>query len=150
MLLAGKVACTGIAFILLALGTSARRPTPLLPRAVLSKEAPWAMRRNDVIDLQQTLQDQGHYRGKVDGVFGLRTRASIRAYQKAENLSVTGQIDCQTAGKLGIPEEVRDETDYETPQCKPSAGVKWANGSGRKSKQPRKSVERWALSVPPE
>jgi peptidoglycan hydrolase-like protein with peptidoglycan-binding domain len=59
--------------------------------------------------MQQTLQDKGHYHGKVDGVFGLRTRASIRAYQKAENLPVTGQLDTQTAIKLGVTAEVRDE-----------------------------------------
>jgi peptidoglycan hydrolase-like protein with peptidoglycan-binding domain len=81
--------------------------------------------------MQQTLHDEGHYRGKVDGVFGLRTRASIRAYQKAENLPVTGQLDTPTAGKLGITAEVRDETNYETPQGKPSAGIKSAKGSGR-------------------
>ena len=47
--------------------------------------------------MQQTLQDKGHYRGEVDGVFGLRTRASIRGFQKAENLTVTVQLDTQTA-----------------------------------------------------
>ena len=32
------------------------------------------------------MHDKGHYREKVDGVFGLPTRASMRAYQTAENL----------------------------------------------------------------
>jgi len=149
MLLAGKAACAGIAFLLLTIGTSGPRPTPLTPGGNISKEVPGVAHPNDVIKLQQTLQDKGHYRGKVDGVIGLRTRASIRAYQKAENLPVTGQLDTQTIGKLGIPTEVR-ETSYETTQAKPSAGVKWADGSGRKRKQPPKEVKRLALTVAPQ
>jgi hypothetical protein len=43
-------------------------------------------------------------RGEVDGVFGLRTRASIRG--------VTGQLDAQTAVKLGVRPEGREEVGY--------------------------------------
>ena len=88
--------------------------------------------------MQQTLQDKGHYRGKADGVFGLRTRASIRAYQKAENLPVTGQLDNETAGKLGVTPEVREEIGYETTHGKPSAGMRWAEGSRGTGKTLRK------------
>ncbi len=76
--------------------------------------------------------------------------SSIRAYQKTENLPVTGQLDSQTAAKLGVTAEVRDENGYETTQAKPSAGVKWAHDSGRKSKLPRKTVPRNETgTVPP-
>jgi N-acetylmuramoyl-L-alanine amidase len=90
--------------------------------------------------MQQSLRGKGHYRGEVDGVFGLQTRASIRGFQKAQNLPVTGQLDTQTTGKLGVRPEGREETGYETTKGKPSAGIKWANGSGRKSKTLRKAV----------
>jgi peptidoglycan hydrolase-like protein with peptidoglycan-binding domain len=53
--------------------------------------------KDEITKMQETLRTKGHYQGKVDGVFGLRTRASIRAYQKAENLPVTGQVDSRTA-----------------------------------------------------
>ena len=46
--------------------------------------------KSEIKKVQETLRDKGHYGGKVDGVFDLRTRASIRAYQKAENLPITG------------------------------------------------------------
>ena len=92
MLLAGKAACSGIVFILLTIGVSGPRPTPLALGANLPKEVPAVRNRNDVRKMQQTLQDKGHYRGEVDGIFGLRTRASIRGFQKAENLPVTGQM----------------------------------------------------------
>jgi peptidoglycan hydrolase-like protein with peptidoglycan-binding domain len=135
MFLASKAAWAGMVFIMLTTGISGPRPTPLASGGNLGKEVPAVRPRNDVKKMQGTLQDKGHYRGKVDGVFGLRTRASIRAYQKAENLPATGQLDTQTAGKLGVRAE---KTGYETTQGKPSAGIKWAKGSGRTSKTLRK------------
>jgi peptidoglycan hydrolase-like protein with peptidoglycan-binding domain len=86
---------------ILTAGISGPSATPLDAAANLSREVSSGTHWNDVKELQQTLQDEGHYRGKVDGVFGLRTRASIREYQRAENLPVTGQLDIQTASKLG-------------------------------------------------
>ena len=67
-----------------------------------------ALRQNDVKKMQQALLDRGHYRGKIDGVMGLRTGESIRAFQRAEKLPATGRLDPQTAGKLGVnPESIR-------------------------------------------
>lgn len=144
-----KIVCAGIVFTLLTAGISGPRAVPLDSGANLSREVPVETYRSDVKEMQQTLQDEGRYRGKVDGVLGLRTRASIRAFQKAESLPVTGQLDVQTAGKLGIKPEVREATGYETTQDKPSAGIKWARGSRRTNKTPRKPVEKWARTIPP-
>ena len=141
MLLAGKAACSGIVFILLTIGVSGPRPTRLALGANFSEGAPAVRNRNDVRKMQQTLLDKGHYRGEVDGVFGLRTQASIRGFQKAENLPVTGQLDTQTADKLGVRPEGREETGDETTTSKPSAGIKWAKGSRRSSKPLRKAVK---------
>jgi hypothetical protein len=58
--------------------------------------------RDEITKMQEGLRNKGDYRGKIDGVIGLRTRASIREYQKAENLPVTGQVDTQTADGLGV------------------------------------------------
>lgn len=134
MLLAGKAACSGIVLILLTIGVSGPRPTPLALGTDLPKEVPVVRNRDDVREMQQTLQDKGHYRGEVDGVFGLRTRASIRGFQKAENLTVTGQLDLQTADKLGVKPEGREESADETTKSKPSAGIKSAKGSGQTRK----------------
>jgi peptidoglycan hydrolase-like protein with peptidoglycan-binding domain len=103
--------------------------------------------------MQETLLIKGHYRGKVDGVFGLRTRASIRAYQKAENLPVTGQVDARTADRLGIRPESNwdnsksaeeemghgsDRAVGEIKRDKPSAGIRRAER--RTDKTLRKTV----------
>jgi peptidoglycan hydrolase-like protein with peptidoglycan-binding domain len=143
MFLVSKAAWAGVVFIFLATGISGPRPTPLASGANLSKEERGVARldRDDIEKMQETLRDKGHYRGKVDGVFGLRTRASIRAYQKAENLPVTGQVDTRTADGLGVRPEGHVETGNETTKGKPSAGIKWAKGSGRTSKTLRKTVK---------
>jgi peptidoglycan hydrolase-like protein with peptidoglycan-binding domain len=141
MLLASKAALAGIVFILLTTGVSRPRPTPLASGASPGKEEPAAGPANDVKKMQQTLYEKGHYRGEVDGVFGLRTRASIRGFQKTENLPVTGQLDAHTAGKLGVRPEGLEETGKETTKGKPSAGIKWPKGSERTSKTLRKGVK---------
>jgi peptidoglycan hydrolase-like protein with peptidoglycan-binding domain len=142
MLLVGKAAWAGIVFVLLTTGSSGPRPTPLASGAKLSKEVLAVAHPDDVKKVQEALKGTGHYRGEVDGVFGLRTRASIRGFQKTENLPVTGQLDAQTAVKLGVGPEGREVAGYETTQGKPSAGIKIkrANGSGRTSKTLQKTV----------
>ena len=119
--------------------TTGPRPAPLASGVNLSKEVPAVGHRDDVKKLQQTLRGKGHYRGEVDGVFGLRTQASIRGSQKAENLPATGQLDTQTASKLGVRPEDREDT--EATKGKPSAVIKRAKGLGRTSKALRKTVK---------
>ena len=140
MFLASKIGWAGIVFILLATGISGPRPKPVASGANFSKEVPAIGHWNDVKKMQETLRDKGYYRGKVDSVFGLRTRASIRAYQRAENLPITGQLDIRTAGKLGVRPEGR-KTGFEITKGKPSAYIEWAKGSGRTSKTLRTAVK---------
>jgi hypothetical protein len=141
MLFAGKAAWAGIVFILLTTGISGPRPTLIASEPNLRNEVPVVEHRTDVNKIQETLRNKGHYRGKIDGVFSLRTRASIRGFQKAENLPVTGHLDAQTAGKLGVTPEKREPAGYETSRGKPSAGIKWAR---RPSKPRRNSVKELA------
>jgi peptidoglycan hydrolase-like protein with peptidoglycan-binding domain len=145
MLLASKAALSGIILVLLATGILEPRPT-LTREAHLNKEVPVVENRIDVSKLQEALRDNGHYRGEVDGVLGLRTRASIRAYQMAENLPVTGQLDTQTAGQLGVNPEGHEEIGDAIKKDKPSAGVKWAKGVRRTSKTPTTAAKAVAVS----
>jgi peptidoglycan hydrolase-like protein with peptidoglycan-binding domain len=156
MFLASKIGWAGIAFTLL----TTEMLVQGFPRSAAgsdsNKEGVAAfVIKNEIKKIQETLRNKGHYRGKVDGVFGLRTRASIRAYQKAENLPVTGEVDNQTADVLGVrPEsnwgssnragrEVGHGSDWaggEIKRDKPSAGIRRAEG--RTSKTSRKEVLR--------
>ena len=125
MLCASKIRWAGIAFAFLTTGMLVQA----LPRSSVglsdsSKEGvPPFVIQNEIKKIQETLRDEGHYRGKVDGVVGLRTRAGIRAYQKAKNIPVTGRVDTRTADGLGVrPESIWGNS---------SAGHDIANGGGR-------------------
>jgi peptidoglycan hydrolase-like protein with peptidoglycan-binding domain len=78
-----------------------------LASTVSAADEPAALHRRDVKNVQQSLIDKGFYHGSADGVLGPQTRAGIREYQKSESLPVTGRLDKETAGKLGVgPESV--------------------------------------------
>jgi hypothetical protein len=64
-----------------------------------------ALRRDDIKEAQKRLNDKGFEVGPADGVLGPRTRAGIRQYQESERLPVTGRLDAETAGKLGVGPE---------------------------------------------
>ena len=78
MFLAGKAACAGIIFVLLTTWISGPRPRLLISTADTASEVSEARRIGTLNTMQLALQDKGLYRGKIDGVLGLRTRASIR------------------------------------------------------------------------
>jgi peptidoglycan hydrolase-like protein with peptidoglycan-binding domain len=163
MLLAKKIVWAGIGLTLLTTGMLAQGFPRSPAGSDSSKEGGVAafVIKNEITKMQETLRTKGHYQGKVDGVFGLRTRASLRAYQKAENLLVTGQVDSPTADRLGVRPELSwgdsqstrrevghssDGAGGEIKKHKPSAGIKWANGSGRTSKTVRKAVKTVAVA----
>lgn len=114
---------------------------PLASGYNLKNDLPTGGDRNDVKTMQQALRDKGRYSGPVDGVLGLRTRAGIRGYQKAKSLPITGQLDTQTANKLGVRPEGREEAGYEAAKSKPSAGTKLVKRTERASKVLRKAVK---------
>ena len=55
-----------------------------------------------VSQIQTRLKSWGYYDGAVDGVYGSRTEAAVRAFQKKNGLSVDGQTGNQTLAALGI------------------------------------------------
>ncbi len=132
MFLAAKIEWARIVFTILAAGTFVQSLPPIAAGSDSNKEeVAGFVVKNEIKKIQETLRSQGHYRGEVDGVFGLRTRASIRAYQKAESLPITGQVDIRTADALGVRPESTWKTSIRSGQevgyaDKPSAGIKRA------------------------
>lgn len=55
----------------------------------------------DTLALQVVLDRAGFSPGVIDGSLGGKTRQAIRAFQEANNLTVTGMADAQTLGALG-------------------------------------------------
>lgn len=126
MLCASKIRWAGIAFAFLTTGmlVQALARSPVGSSDSNKEGVPPFVIQNEIKKVQETLRDKGHYRGKVDGVVGLRTRAGIRAYQKAKNIPVTGRVDTRTADGLGVrPESIWGNSK--------NAGHDVANGGGR-------------------
>ena len=56
-----------------------------------------------VTEIQTRLKAWGYYDGAVDGVYGSRTEAAVRYFQRKNGLSVDGQVGSATLAALGIP-----------------------------------------------
>jgi len=51
---------------------------------------------------QQALKTNGYNPGPIDGYVGPQTTTAVREFQKREQLQVTGQLDPDTLGRLGV------------------------------------------------
>jgi peptidoglycan hydrolase-like protein with peptidoglycan-binding domain len=51
---------------------------------------------------QGALRDEGYYEGPIDGAMSPRTSTALKTYQHENNLPETGDLDPETAKKLGI------------------------------------------------
>ena len=102
-----KVVWARVVFSFLTTGMLGLSLIPLASAAKPSEEQPAVLHHQDIKKVQETLHDKGYYNGKIDGISGPETRAGIRQYQKSEKLPVTGHLDAETSGKLGVgPESV--------------------------------------------
>jgi peptidoglycan hydrolase-like protein with peptidoglycan-binding domain len=90
-----KVFWTRMVFVFLMAGMLG---LSLMPQA-------FAGNRGNIKKVQETLRDKGYDPGPIDGIMGSQTRAALSQYQKAQNLPVTGHVDAETAGKLGVEKE---------------------------------------------
>lgn len=60
------------------------------------------MNRDLVKEVQEKLNDRNFTSGKADGIYGPRTSAAIRDYQRSENLQVTGRLNQETLEAMDI------------------------------------------------
>ena len=81
--------------------------------------------------VQQTLAQDGSYRGRIDGVWGPQTEAAVRDYQQQHNLNPSGRLDRDTlaamnlASTQGNPQERHQQygSNYSAPLSQPKAGM---------------------------
>jgi len=55
-----------------------------------------------IANVQTALQDAGYYFGQITGSLGVDTRAAIANFQRDSGLQITGAIDEDTVGALGL------------------------------------------------
>jgi lipoprotein-anchoring transpeptidase ErfK/SrfK len=80
-------------------------PAPSAPAAVAPQVAPPVPSTRprpvkDVLEAQLVLARQAISSGSLDGVLGSQTRAALRAFQRQQEIPVTGQLDARTRQKL--------------------------------------------------
>jgi peptidoglycan hydrolase-like protein with peptidoglycan-binding domain len=76
---------------------AATQPPPPPPQ-VAAEQQP--LTPDTVREVQQSLQQQGLYKSRIDGVWGPGTQAAVRNYQQQHNMTATGQLDQQTLASL--------------------------------------------------
>ena len=91
--------------------------TPQPSTQTSNAQVPGALSTNMVQRIQTRLQQQGLYRGKVDGVWGPETRTAVRDFQQAHGLRPTGLIDSQTMAdlQLGGPGQAQYSVNQNAP-----------------------------------
>ena len=73
---------------------------PAFAQSSGSAHAKTTFNQSTIRSVQQELKTSGYYHGKIDGVVGPNTKSAIRAYQKDQNLAVTGRLNSGTVMKL--------------------------------------------------
>ncbi len=62
----------------------------------------YGSRGNEVKQIQEKLKRWGYYNGSVDGIYGSKTLAAVKAFQKKNNLTVDGIAGEKTLTAMGI------------------------------------------------
>ena len=64
-----------------------------------------------VTQIQRKLAAEGYYRASVDGIYGSRTAAAVRSYQRDRGLKVDGICGPETLSALGISVKAASSTE---------------------------------------
>lgn len=57
---------------------------------------------SSVKTMQQKLKNWGYYKGAVDGIFGAKTTAAVKLFQKRNGLTADGIVGAKTLAALGM------------------------------------------------
>jgi peptidoglycan hydrolase-like protein with peptidoglycan-binding domain len=100
---------------LAALNPAAAQPAP--PPLAYVQPLPSAA----VQTVQDRLRQAGVYAGRIDGIWGADSQASLERFQQAHQLQVTGQLNQATAATLGLDPGTLVATPVATPATAPAA-----------------------------
>lgn len=76
----------------------------------------------NVFEMQVALAREGLSPGSIDGLIGPQTRAALRSFQQKEHLTVTGELDDATRGRLlltELPTTVYEITSDDSARLQP-------------------------------
>ena len=75
-----------------------------------SQQGATRMSDADIKSVKEALKAKGLNPGPINGTMDSQTQQAIRDFQKTNNLRVTGEVDEQTAAKLGVTIGQKDRT----------------------------------------
>lgn len=96
-------------FAILSMGGVATAVTYINQPQVELAEA--ALTATQVKTVQTKLKRWGYYTGSVDGIFGTKTKAAVKSFQKKNGLVVDGIVGPKTAAALGMTLTTTTSTD---------------------------------------
>ena len=73
---------------------------------------------SETLQGQKLLSIRGYDVGKPDGIFGARTSAAIKKFQRDKGIPITGAFDIKTKSALGIKSEKRKSATQHYPSKK--------------------------------
>ena len=73
-----------------------------------------------VTQVQTSLQQQGVYKGPIDGLWGSETQKALQSYQQSHNLAANGQLDSPTLASLKLSDTTPDSTTSVAPTSSPA------------------------------
>ncbi|MEX1099506.1 MAG: peptidoglycan-binding domain-containing protein [Bacteriovoracaceae bacterium] len=63
--------------------------------------------QDQIVEIQQTLNDEGFHSGNVDGMVGPDTKEALKKFQEEKGLSASGDIDQETIDELGVDVDLK-------------------------------------------
>jgi hypothetical protein len=101
-------------FFLAAAASSFLLAGPVFAQQQEDKNAQVKLDKQEITQLQQTLDQKGFKVGKADGIWGHKTSGALKEFQKQNNLPATGKADQQTLADLGI--NMQNNSNASMPQ----------------------------------
>lgn len=74
----------------------------LTPDYVVAESTVEVLTTTETKTVQTRLKKWGYYTGVVDGIYGPKTKAAVKAFQKKNGLTVDGIVGPKTAAAIGI------------------------------------------------
>jgi len=118
-----------------------QQPVVVQASSAFTRELSFGARGNDVVNLQQLLSNRGYSVGRIDGVFGSRTRNAVINYQLDSGLSATGVADSETLARLSSTVSTAAYASSTPTIYSPNCPLVFVNGVVQRTCQP--------LPVPP-
>ena len=122
---------------------SAQTPATAAPAAAVASSRADSQ---NVRNAQQTLEALKLDPGPADGMLGPRTKAAVKRFQEAENLSATGTLDAKTRARLA---ERRREHVVQLQKALKETGHDPGPADGVMGSQTRAAVRQYASAPAP-